>query len=77
MKYSEARILVYLSQVHNPDKFVRKISTKLRMDYGYLGRLLYEMMNKKWLKKHRLENKVFYDLRANAPLKEAKKMLEA
>ena len=63
MKLSEARILAYLKNVSNPLKFARMISTKLGMDYCYMNGILAGMVLKGWLLKHRLENKVFYDLR--------------
>ena len=62
MKQSEARILIYLSQVPNPNKNVSTISSKLQIGYNYLGNLLRDMVNKKWLMKHKLANKMFYDL---------------
>lgn len=75
MKKSEARILVFLSNVSNPDKFVTNISRKLGMDYAYLIRILGDMVAKGWLRKHHLEQKVFYDLYSTSPIETAKKIL--
>lgn len=65
MKKSEARILIYISQATNPNKFVRQISSKLEIDYGYLLKILAMMVSKEWLFKHRHRNKCFYDLTAS------------
>ena len=77
MKLSEARILVYLKNVSNPLKYARMISIKLSMDYGYMNGILAGMVLKGWLLKHRLENKVFYDLRngTRSTINEAKDMV--
>ena len=77
MKLSEARILIYLKQVDNTKKFARMISTKLGMDYCYMNGILAGMVLKGWLLKHRLENKVFYDLRDSSRNKliEAKQII--
>jgi len=49
MKLSEARILVYLSQVDKPFKFARMISTKLEIGYNYTLEILKSMIEKGWL----------------------------
>ena len=79
LKFSEARILVYIHQVEPPLKYPREIGTKLNISQAYLSELLQGMVSKKWLKKskllHRKNNKVFYELAFNAPLDEAKERL--
>ncbi len=75
MKHSEAKILIYLSEVHSMYKWTRAISFKLSMDYGYLTRILADMQDKGWVKAVRRENKKFYELLKAANLKRAKKIL--
>ena len=78
MKQSEARILIYLSQVPNPQKYKAQISTKLNITYSYLNGLLRDMVHKNWLRKHRLQVKMFYDLTqtGHTLLKLAKEVLK-
>lgn len=71
IKQSEARILLYLSQVPNVRKSLTIISTKLDIDYAYCNKILASMIIKGWVFKHRYNHKVFYDLTANAPLDKA------
>jgi len=75
IKQSEARILVYLSQVSNLNKDVSSISSKLQIDYGYTLRILEGMRYKKWVFKHKLGRKMFYDLELNSPVDRAKSAL--
>ncbi|MEA1877254.1 MAG: hypothetical protein U9N86_10355 [Bacteroidota bacterium] len=49
IKLSEARILIYLNNTHRALHFVRKISSKLKIDYGYTIRILMDMIEKEWL----------------------------
>lgn len=72
MKTSEARIITYLSQVHNTRKYLQAIANKLGMDYSYCMRVVQEMHSKQWLKKHKYGRRVFYDLTPNTPVNEAK-----
>jgi predicted transcriptional regulator len=74
IKESEARILVYLSVVHNTRKNVTAISHKLNIDYSYLLKVLGGMKAKGWLIKHPLRAFMYYDLTRLAPLEEAKKL---
>ena len=76
IRQSESRILIFLNQVEAPHRFTRNISTKLKIDYGYLLRILKEMKDKDWLESHRRENKTFYAIKPNAPLNQAKESLE-
>lgn len=72
IKQSEARILVYLSVVHNTRKHVTAIANKLGIDYSYTMRILQAMTAKGWLRKHKLRRHMFYDLTEFAPLERAK-----
>jgi predicted transcriptional regulator len=74
IKQSEARIMVYLSVVHNTRKTVTHIAHKLEMDYSYTMRILQSMHAKQWLKKHKYRRFMFYDLTDTAPLTLAKQM---
>jgi len=49
IKLSEAKILVFLENAHQSLHFVRKISSKLSMDYGYTIKILIDMYEKEWL----------------------------
>lgn len=72
IKISEAKILIYLSQVDNDKKFASYIANKLIIDYGYLLRLLHGMEFKGWIKKHVSDTKVFYSITGAAPIDLAK-----
>ena len=74
---TQARILVYLSVVHNTRKYVSAIDAKVGNDYSYTMRVLQRMVNLHWLKKHRLGRKVFYDLTTLAPIEKARNSLTA
>ena len=75
MKKSEARLIIYLKQVDNINKFGAKISMKLEMDYNYTLRILKGMESKGWIHTHKRHNKVFYDLTEDAPTKESSLLL--
>lgn len=53
IKTSEARILVYLSQVNVQQRYTMKIAAKLDMDYGYLTKILNGMTAKGWISKEK------------------------
>jgi len=72
MKKSEARILTYLSQVSNENKYATKISAKLEIDYNYLLRILASMVTKGWLKRIESQRKVSYEITNKAPLDKAR-----
>jgi DNA-binding MarR family transcriptional regulator len=72
---SQAKILVYLSVVHNTRKYVAAIDAKVGNDYSYTMRVLQRMVQLGWLKKHQLSRKMFYDLTPLAPLELARKCL--
>lgn len=78
MKHSEARILVYISQVPKTNKNVSMISTKLDIGYNYLCNILRDMTTKKWLFKHRLQTRMFYNITelGKQELKQAKEVLK-
>ena len=75
IKNSEARIIVYLSVVHNTRKYVTAIANKLEIDYSYLMRQLQCMTAKGWLLKHQFRRHMFYDLTPAAPVELAYKSL--
>ncbi|MCK5138341.1 MAG: hypothetical protein KAQ85_00730 [Thermodesulfovibrionia bacterium] len=71
IKGSEARIMIYLDQVHNSKKSLSDIAAKLDIDYGYLTKILAGMLAKKWVFKHPYGRKVFYDNTPGAPVGKA------
>lgn len=71
IKQSEARILVYLSVVHNTRKHVTAIANKLESDYSYVMRILQAMVAKGWLYKHQYKRHMFYNLTDKAPVAQA------
>jgi DNA-binding MarR family transcriptional regulator len=77
VKNSEARIIVYLSVVHNTRKHVTAICNKLNMDYSQLMRVLNSMVFKGWLNKHKYRRNMFYYLTEAAPLEKAKIVLNS
>ena len=77
IKQSEAKILVYLSVVHNTRKHVTAIANKLEIDYSYVMRVLQAMVAKGWLKKHQYRRHMFYDLTLLAPLSLAKENISS
>lgn len=75
IKQSEARIIVYLSMVHNTRKHVTAMANKLEIDYSYIMRILQSLVAKGWLYKHQYRRHMFYDLTEQAPVESAKKCL--
>ena len=75
VKTSEARILIYLSQVSNGSRYAGIMSAKLNMDYGYCLSVLRGMFCRKWLRKEQYTQKTYYFLTKKAPLDKAKEML--
>ena len=71
IKQSEAKILIYLSVVHNSRKHVTAIANKLEIDYSYVMRILQAMTAKGWLRKHQVRRHMFYYLTEKAPLEMA------
>ena len=79
MRNSEARVLVFLSQVKHSLQYAREISLKVRIDYSYTLLILKILEDRGWIKqKKSIANptKKFYELEPSAPLEEAKKKLE-
>ena len=79
IKLSEARVLVHLNKTMAPFRYMQKISTELRIDYGYLNKIMQGLLHKKWVKRavSLVDNKRFYNL-TNAGLwkaAEAKKLV--
>lgn len=68
IKNSEARILVYLKNVHVSRAYVTSIAAKLDLDYSYAMRILQAMVGKGWLRKQKSRRFMFYMLTAQAPL---------
>ena len=62
MKKSEARILIWLSQVQPPKRYVTNIANNLDIGYNYVLKALSRMKHKKWLRKERLQTRMFYTL---------------
>lgn len=67
MKKSEERIIRYLMLVEQHDKYLRKISTKLGIDYCYLIGLIYSMVDKGWLRRVKYRGRTFCELTEQAP----------
>lgn len=76
VKLSEARILVYLENVHSRWKFVGAIAAKIKTDYGYTLHILKEMHEKGWLTRDKQVTKSYYFLTKAAPLHKAKELLK-
>lgn len=76
MKKSEARIIVYLSQVSNNNKWVSIISAKLNIDYAYIIKILKLMKAKHWIRSDKQRIKTYYFLTKLAPLESAKLKLD-
>jgi len=61
---AEAKVLAYLHSKQAPLRYPQLISVECQIDYGYLAKVLRNMMFKKWLSKARSlgGNKTFYNL---------------
>ena len=77
IKVSEARILIYLHQVADPLKTPGRIATKLDMAESRMYTLLNAMIEKKWVYKKSFPLHTYYFIGHQAPVKAAKKLLEA
>ena len=75
MKKSEARIIIYLSNVDNYAKSGSRISEKLKIDYIYIMKVLREMYQKGWVKVHEYNQTTYFEPTMKTPVKEAKKRL--
>ena len=71
MKKSEARIIMYLHTVKPENKFIRKMCSKLNMDYAYTLEILNLMLEKRWIYKIKNHNKSMLELNGIAPVKQA------
>lgn len=76
VKMSEARILIYLSNVTSPNKYASPMGYKLQIEYGYLIRILKGMVTNGWLIPIRRANKIFYEISTSAPLVIAKQLVQ-
>ena len=76
MKKSEARIIIFLSQVTHDLKYATMISRKLDMDYSYVLEILYKMISKGMVEMNQDHNKKLYTLINEFSLiKEAKEVM--
>ena len=78
IKLSEARIIIYISQVPNPLKYAQNISQRLDIDYRYCLIILNMMVAKGWLKEERSlidHRKKYYQIADNALVEKAKKAI--
>lgn len=75
IKDSEARILIFLSQVPKLAKSLNNISMKLNIDYNYCIKILDGMKLKGWVFKHKFSKFMFYDLTSKAPIEKAARTL--
>jgi DNA-binding MarR family transcriptional regulator len=50
MTGTEARIMIYLSQVKSPLRYGLAIANKLKIEYGYCLRVISQMHSKEWLR---------------------------
>lgn len=75
VKQTEARILVYLSQVPNESKSLDLLSARLDIDYSYCIRTLKRMILKGWIFKHPFQARMYYDNTPSAPIDKAKESL--
>ena len=73
---TEARILVFLTNVKNGYRFAGVMASKLQVDYGYILRILAQMRMKKWLRVEHYALKKYYFLTRKAPIKKAKELLK-
>lgn len=62
MKESEAKILIYINEVHPSNTFAQQISYKLKLEYSYTVKLLGRMMKDGLIKKVIRGQKHFYHL---------------
>ena len=75
MKKSEARIIIYLSNVGNASKSGGRMAETMKIDYIYIMKLLREMYQKGWIKMHDYNQTTYFELTDNAPKEEANKEL--
>lgn len=74
IKLNEARIIVFIKNAVEP-QFMRSISTKLNIDYGYLIQLIASMKEKSWIKKTSKSGKTYIDLASKAPIEKSLELL--
>lgn len=62
IKESEARVLIFLNQVHETQRYLMYMSAKLEVDYGYLNKIVKGLEFKGWITRARAlsNNKVYY-----------------
>jgi len=79
IKESEARIMLFLNEANILHRYKNEMSIKLRIDYGYLNRILNGMEQKQWIRRLKSKvypTKVFFELTKRAPLKEINQLME-
>ena len=62
MKKSEARIIIWLSQVEPQKRNVTGIAHGLDITYNYVSKQLSRMKYNKLIRPHRLQTRIFYSL---------------
>ena len=72
---TEARIIIYLSVADKLLCNVTAIAHKMELDYYYISKVLLKLHAMGYLTRIHKHHKVFYELTATAPLKEAKARL--
>ena len=73
----EARILVFLGNADKKYCFLSYIVKKLAIDYSYAQRTLTEMVEKQWIGKEAIKNRIHYRLTNGSIFNQAKnKLLE-
>jgi len=78
MRKSEAKILIYLSQVETRHKYLSRMALKLDIDNSNCCRTLHKMLEKKWIREDRHfqgHKRVFYFVTPEAPIQEAKELM--
>ena len=75
MKQSEARILIYLTQVSTNLRNPASVCRKLDVDYAYTLRIMRNMKMKGWLSSVYKNNRKYYEITKEAPISLAEKAL--
>jgi|TARA_R100000049_G_C1893897_1_gene46056 predicted transcriptional regulator len=72
---NKARVLIFLSQTTNDNKYKTAIGKILNINYGYLHNIVGQMEQVGWLRRIRSNQKVYFELTETCPLEEAKELL--
>ena len=76
LKRNEARILVYLENAKNVNRYAGYIAAKLSIDYAYVLQILKKMLVIGWIRTEQFAVKKYYFLTKKSPLEEAKDVLK-